>query len=247
MRGVVHFSTIYYTVPMIQAYIDESGDMGHGGKYFVLAAAVFTTPESNKIAKRTIHKFQLYLSAHRTRPIAEVKSRNLKFEQRQSLLSRLVKQSGFDIFYLVVDKDHVSLLQQDKPKNLVYNYFAKLLTDQIFAYYYDDFRITFDLRTTSVKSMNSLVDYITINAYTYHNHDCHNIHVEQKDSKLIPNIQIADVIAGTVLQAYYKQNRHFLDLIQEHVTFADEFPRFSFSGSLLPSRINLPSTDTASY
>lgn len=224
---------------MIQVYIDESGDMGRGGKYFVLAAAVFTTPESNKIAKRTIRKFQLYLSAHRTKPIAEVKSRHLNFEQRQSILSRLAKQLNFDILYLVVDKDHVSLLQQDKPKNLVYNYFAKLLTDQIFSYYHDDFHVIFDSRTTTVKSMNSLIDYITINAYTYHNHGCHDIFVEQKDSKLIPNLQIADIIAGTVLRSYYKQKCHFLNLIQEHIVFADEFPRFSFSGSLLSkSNIN---------
>lgn len=120
-----------------------------------------------------------------------------------------------------------------KPKNLVYNYFAKLLTDQIFSKYNDDFLVTFDQRSTAVKSMNSLVDYITINAYTSHQHVSRNIQVEQKDSKTYNNLQTADILAGTVAQAYCRKSHHFLNILKERVVKSDEFPRSTFDGSLI--------------
>lgn len=219
---------------MIQVFIDESGNLGRGGKYFVLAAAVFDTPQGSKRASRMIRHFQAEKLKHS--PIAErpeIKSSKLTLPQRQKLLNKLASKADVDLFYLVIDKQKVALLNAGKPKNLVYNYFAKLLTDQIFSRYNDDFHVVFDQRTTTVKSMNSLTDYITINAYTIHNHSNRNVYVCQRDSRTENNLQVADLIAGTVFQAYTRQNRHFLNIIQERIVHADEFPRGSFSGGLL--------------
>lgn len=219
---------------MIRVFIDESGNLGRGGKYFVLAAAVFDTQQGVKRASRLIRKEQVRLAKNRPIPIIEeIKSCRLSVPERQRIVTKLVSKPDIDIFYLVIDKAKVDLLRQNKPKNLVYNYFAKLLTDQIFSRYNDDFTVTFDQRSTTVKSMNSLVDYITINAYTLHQHINHDILVEQKDSKTYNNLQTADVIAGTVAQAYCYQNRHFLDMMKERIVKADEFPRMAFEGSLI--------------
>ena len=221
---------------MIQAFIDESGNLGRGGDYFVLAAAVFDTPQGAKRARRIIHKFQgkrLKLS-----PLAEreeVKSSKLSFSQRQELLNKLVSKADVDIFYFVAYKKHIALLKEDKPRNLVYNYFAKLLTDKIFSKYNDDYCVTFDQRTTAVKSMNSLTDYITINAYTAHNLISRDVKICQRDSRTDNNLQIADLIAGTIFQAYTRQNSHFLKLLKERIVSADEFPRSNFPGSFSKS------------
>lgn len=219
---------------MIRVFIDESGDLGRGGKYFVLAAAVFDTPQGIKRAARIIRKEQVRLAKARSIPaVEEVKSCRLTVPERQRILTKLVSKADIDIFYLVVDKTKVDLLRQGKPKNLVYNYFAKLLTDQIFSKYNDDFLVTFDQRSTAVKSMNSLIDYITINAYTQHQHVDRNVRVEQNDSKTYNNLQAADVLAGTIAQAYNLQSRHFLSMIKERVVKADEFPRSTFEGGLI--------------
>lgn len=219
---------------MVRVFIDESGNLGRGGKYFVLAAAVFDTPCGVKRASRIIRKEQVLLAKNRPIPaIEEIKSCHLTVPQRQRILAKLISKADIDVFYLVVDKAKVELLRQNKPKNLVYNYFAKLLTDQIFSRYNDDFLVTFDQRSTAVKSMNSLIDYITINAYTQHQHASHDVQVEQKDSKTYNNLQTADILAGTISQAYCRQNRHFLNMLKERIVKADEFPRSNFEGSLL--------------
>lgn len=226
---------------MVRAFIDESGNLGRGGKYFVLAAAVFDTGQGAKRASRLIRKEQLYFAKSKPTPtIEEIKSCHLSVPQRQHILTKLISKADIDVFYLVVDKQKVDLLRQNKPKNLVYNYFAKLLTDQIFSRYNDDFVVIFDQRSTAVKSMNSLVDYITINAYTQHQHVNHEIQVEQRDSKTQNNLQTADILAGTIAQAYSYQNCHFLNMLQERIVKADEFPRSTFEGGLLsPKKLDI--------
>ncbi len=219
---------------MIRVFIDESGNMGRGGEYFVLAATVFDTENGANRVKRLIRKEQqLIAKEKRLADIEEIKSCCIKFSQRQRILNKIISKADVDFFYLVVNKSQVALLRQGKPKNLVYNYFAKLLTDKIFAKYNDDYCVVFDQRTTSVKSMNSLTDYITINAYTLFNHVERNVEVKQMDSKTANLLQAADILAGTVYQAYTRQNRHFLDLISDRIVNADEFPRYKFAGSLI--------------
>lgn len=219
---------------MITAYIDESGNLGRGGDYFVLAAIVYDNKKGENRIKRIIKKEQQLLAKeNQTASLSEIKSWSLSFSQRQRILNKIVSRADNDIYYLAIYKKNVTLLNQDKPKNLVYNYFAKILTDMIFAKYNDDFRIIFDQRSTCVESMNSLPDYITIGAYTNHNHADKNVEVLQRDSKTLYNLQAADVIAGTVYYAYKDSRKHFLDIIGSRVVKKDEFPRNNFKGSLL--------------
>lgn len=223
---------------MIRVFIDESGNLGRGGKYFVLAATVFDTEKGTTRIRRLIHKEQQLISRERKRAyIEEIKSCTLTFSQRQRILTKMVAKADVDLFYIVIDKRKSDLLNCNKPKNLIYNYFAKLLTDAIFAKYNDDFDVVFDQRSTSVKSMNSLTDYITINAYTAFGHASRNVKAVQMDSKTSHNLQAADLIAGTVYQAYDRQNRHFLDIIQPRLVDSNEFPHTAFSGSLMVSYV----------
>ncbi len=218
---------------MIRVFIDESGNMGRGGQYFVLAAVVCDTDKGDQRIKRIIRKEQQIIAKDRMIPeIEEIKSSFLTFPQRQRILNKIVARTDVDLYYLVVDKNQVELLQYKKPKNLVYNYFAKLLTDKVFAKYNDNFSIIFDQRSTSVKSMHSLIDYITINAYTLFHQVENNVEVRQMDSKTSYNLQAADILAGTIYQAYVSQKRHFLELIKRNVINANEFPKCCFAGSL---------------
>lgn len=218
---------------MIRVFIDESGNMGRGGQYFVLAAVVCDTDKGDQRIKRIIRKEQQIIAKDRMIPeIEEIKSSFLTFPQRQRILNKIVARTDVDLYYLVVDKNQVELLQYKKPKNLVYNYFAKLLTDKVFAKYNDNFSIIFDQRSTSVKSMHSLIDYITINAYTLFHQVENNVEVRQMDSKTSYNLQAADILAGTIYQAYASQKRHFLELIKRNVINANEFPKCCFAGSL---------------
>lgn len=221
-------------IDMITAYIDESGNLGKGGDYFVLGAAVFDNKNGMNRLDRMVRKEQMILAKeNEIERIPEIKSSHLNFKQRQRIINKIIKRADVDIYFLVAYKKNVSLLREDKPKNLVYNYFAKLLTDMIFAKYNDDFKIIFDQRCTSVKSMNSLPDYITIGAYTKHNHTDKNVEVLQRDSRTLNNLQTADIIAGTVFQAYKYHNAHFLKMLAPRIVKCDEFPKANFKGSML--------------
>lgn len=49
---------VVFNKPMTRVFIDESGNLGRGGRFFVLAAIVFLTRQSAKKASRYVHKMQ---------------------------------------------------------------------------------------------------------------------------------------------------------------------------------------------
>lgn len=232
---------------MTRVFIDESGNLGRGGRFFVLAAIVFLTRQSAKKASRYVHKMQKRLGT-KSSPLAELKSCRMSFVERQMLLNGLMASGDIELYYLVVEKARVSLLRNGYPQNLIYNYFTKLLVDDIFAAHRNKTQITLDERTTKIKSANSLRDYLLIDAYANFNKKRDEIEILQADSRMVNNLQLADLIAGTVYQAYTRHQRHFLDLMRCKICSANEFPEKDFSqkmfreadGRLLKSYYNMP-------
>lgn len=219
---------------MIRVYVDESGNMGAEGEYFVLAAAVFKTEKSEARVRRAIRREQRLRTDGELLlvPRREVKFSRMRFEQRQRLLNEIAGEE-VDVFYFVAYKRRCSLLMAGKKKNLIYNYFSKLLMERVFRRYDDDFEIVFDQRATAVKSMNSLTEYIQISAYVdFPNLTGKRVTVMQADSRTNFLLQAADVVAGAAAQAYSLGNRHFLEILGRRVKAIDEFPRRGFVGSL---------------
>lgn len=212
---------------MLRIYIDESGDLGSGGYYFVMAAVVFLTDFAAKKGSRLVRKIRKRMETE------ELKSSRMNFTERQTILNKLMDINGVEFFYFIAEKSRVSLLREDYSKNLIYNYFAKLLVDEIFKTYQEKMYIVFDARTTKVQSMNSLKDYLLIDAYVNYKKKSDRVIIEQADSCLVNNLQLADLISGTVYQAYTRNKRHFLDLIGQKVRSANEFPEASFSRKML--------------
>ena len=233
---------------MTRVFIDESGDLGRGGHFFVLAAVVFLSRSATKKASRYVRKMQRRMGSKGT-PLTELKSCKMQFTERQALLNNLMRREELEFYYLVVEKARVNLLHGNYPQNLVYNYFTKLLVDEIFVAHEGKIEITLDERTTKIKSANSLRDYLLIDAYANFSKKRDEIAIMQADSRAVNNLQLADLLAGTVYQAYTRHQRHFLDLIAHKIRSANEFPEASFSqkmfreddGSLLKSLQNMQS------
>lgn len=211
---------------MLRIYIDESGDLGNGSRFFVMAAVVFLNDIANKKGSRLVRKMRKRMK------VEELKSNRMTFVERQAILNKLMSIGGLDFFYFIAEKSQVSLLRGGYSKNLIYNYFAKLLVDEIFKTYHEKMRVIFDARTTKVQSMNSLKDYLLIDAYANFGKKHDEVEIEQEDSRAVNNLQLADLISGTVYQAYTRNKRHFLDLIGHKVCSANEFPEASFSRKL---------------
>ena len=213
---------------MIQVYIDESGNLGKRDNYFVLAAVVFRNEDSLIKAKRVMRRQKVRISKESNNEIEEMKSNRLSPEQRKIVLSKMTAVDGMEIFYLVAYKPQVSLLKSGYSKNLIYNYFAKLLTDMIFCKYNDDFNIIFDQRSTTVKSQNSLIEYITMNTFSIQGLIGKNISVKQKDSKSELGLQAADLFAGTIYNSYKRRDKHFISIIKSRSTQKTLFPASYF-------------------
>jgi hypothetical protein len=216
---------------MITVFIDESGNLGRGGRYFVLAAVVFDDRNSgSKRIKRLVKRTSLRIGkAKYGKPLEELKARDdLSFVDRQRFLQNMAKRPDHEIFYFIADKKHVSMLQQGKPKNLAYNFFSGLLAREIAKKYpTQDISILFDERTTKVASMNSLSDYIRIKLYTMVGF-YGNITVDQANSKSSLGLQAADVISNTIYQSIKSGKQHFLKIIESRIESRQHFPQGKF-------------------
>ena len=215
---------------MVNVFIDESGNLGKGGDFFTIAAVVFSQTAGQNRLKRLMRKACLDYSPTGS-PLRELKANSLSFPRKQQLLNKISTRADHEIFYITAQKQHVTMLQQGRDKNLVYNYLAGILVMEIIKKYNDDICLNFDQRTTKVASMNSLKDYIRIKAYTAGGFQ-HTLHVGQYDSHSMYNLQTADILAGIINGSYVRQNKHLIQIIEERLEAKIEFPREKFDKSL---------------
>lgn len=215
---------------MVTVFLDESGNLGRGGEFFTIAAVVFSQSSGQNRLKRLMKKACLDYSPTDT-PLRELKANGLSFPQKQELLNKISVRADHEIFYITAQKKYVTMLQQGRDKNLVYNYLAGILVLEIIKKYNDDICLNFDQRTTKVASMNSLKDYIKIKAYTTGEFR-HTLNVGQYDSHSMYNLQTADILAGIINGSYVRQNSHLIKIIETRLEAKIEFPRKKFDKGL---------------
>lgn len=232
MQAFDYFNKKMYNILMAKISIDETGNLGEGGgDYFVIAASVFETIESQKRAAKLIRKTQ----KRRFKFIRkELKFSDMDFDERQEILTEIAQLEGVKFYFIAIYKPNSAIIRKIH-KNLAYNYFSGMLMDRIVSDYNEDMKVTFDQRATSIGSQNSLLEYITIRAATNPNFD-KNIFVTQKDSRISKRLQFADIIAGTIGH-YYKHNgnRELISIIEPQIVkcHCEEYPRANFGVSFL--------------
>src|SRR3989344_338973 len=87
----------------MQILIDESGNLGVEGRFFVIAALLPNNPKRIKnIVKRSCIKFGKPNSI-----LDELKGSVLSFPQKQEFLGKLAKEDDFRCHYVVADKKHI--------------------------------------------------------------------------------------------------------------------------------------------
>lgn len=102
--------------------IDESGNLGSGGRYFVISAIESENPKRLKnIAKR----FCADLG------VDEIKGTLLRFPQRQGLINKLSSKDDYDISYLVFDKNNFRRTDM-LGRNVLFNYLVSFVCESIF-------------------------------------------------------------------------------------------------------------------
>jgi hypothetical protein len=192
-------------------FIDESGDLGTKGRYFII-----TLLASQK--GRRISNFMRKFCAKNS--LQEVKASQLSFPQKQFIFNKLCSANDYTISYIVADKFNIDNKKILEDKNLCYNYLFSFLVKKTVKSTQEDITLLLDNHSTKVKSINSLADYIKIKAFTQwgFTHDLSISYVDSKNSKIV---QATDVVSNAIYAKYTYGKNHFYSklTISESIKF----------------------------
>jgi hypothetical protein len=208
---------------MIDVFIDESGNQGKSGKYFIIAAVVCSDAHSKDRLKRIFKKACLEYSSSNT-PLKEIKSSSLKFPRLQELLNKVAQRTDHEIFILALEKKH---LKTGLEPNLDYMYLSGVLIKRILKKYDDDIRITFDARDVKQTSLTSIADYLRIKAMVDWGFK-HKLEIKRRESHLVYCLQAADLLAHVTYKNYTYGQEHLLNIVKPRVEEVIEFPLGKF-------------------
>ena len=111
-------------------YIDESGDLGKKGRYFLLAAAVCRDDAMKKMIKNAVRTAKVSIS-NGGKLVEELHAVNMSYATRQYFLNKLVNIDGLRYEILIIDKKLISFELNRQTRNIAYNYFSGILVEQI--------------------------------------------------------------------------------------------------------------------
>jgi len=201
---------------MLKIYVDESGNLGSRGRYFVIGT--FCT-EDGKRVRNIIKK---YCSRNGK---DELKNYGMTFPDRQGIAQKFKKEDDHKIGYVCVDKTKIESSHLRADQNLLFNYAFSYLAQQIITPEQQDIRIFIDNRNQKVGSVNSLGEYIRIKAYTEWGFT-YNIQTLYLDSRADRLIQAADFVSGNVYQRYQNNTSHIYNILNPD--FSIRFPNAQF-------------------
>ncbi len=208
----------------MRIFIDESGNLGSSGRFFVIAALV---PNNLKRIKNLVRNCCTEFASQGVPALKELKAYDLKFPQKQNFLNRLIRFDDFTCSYIVADKKHIETrVMQDK--NICYNYLSSHLLKPILKGATEDIEIFFDNHTTKVASTNSLAEYIKLQAYTTWGVQ-HNVEVHYCDSHRMYCLQAIDIIANSINSKYNYNHPHFYTLLESKFNHRVRFPSQKFN------------------
>src|SRR3989338_8573006 len=197
-------------------FVDESGDLGTKGRYFIIT---LFAPQKSKRISNFMRKFCAKNS------LQEVKASQLSFPQKQLIFNKLCSANDYTISYIVADKLNIDNKKILEDKNLCYNYLFSFLVKKTIKSTQEDITLLLDSHSTKVKSINSLADYIKIKAYTQWGFR-HNLHIRYTDSKDSKVVQATDVVANAVYANYTYETGHFYNMLT--VSESIKFPYSKF-------------------
>jgi len=207
-------------------YLDESGALNRKPKerFFVIASLSTYNKETRKSLKnlgKSLHKKHCI-----PKNLDEIHASQLAFPAKQNILSRLNSRSNFHLDYIVADKKHIHKNLFDR-KDLSYNYLMSHLTKKLIRGVDTDIQFILDEHTIKAGSLNSLEDYLNIEAKTKWGYR-HNISVELIDSKDCKGVQLVDVVANSVFAKYNYNANHLYTLSDVNFRHRVRFPYQKF-------------------
>lgn len=181
---------------MIKLYIDESGNLGKQGDFFVIAVLV------TKNGKRIKNLVKRYCAENK---IEEMKSRGMSVQHKESFLQAINKNPDHYFSYVCLRKSALENKKLYEDKNVLFNFIlSHVLKKIVKRHTEEDIHVCIDNRTQKVSSLNSLSDYIKAKALGEWGYN-KEFSLKYCDSKEVKLVQVADVAAGTILERYKRK------------------------------------------
>lgn len=208
-------------------YLDESGNLGRGGRYFTIAAIETENSKPlNNVMKKAILKTKQKFTKYNNS--VEIKASESSPVIKDYILRRIASKENINIRYIVSDKKHVkpALLENE---NLLYNYMLKFLIAPVARRPgLKKLVIVLDKRSIKVKSANSFEDYINI-VLKYDMELEIEIVVDYVESHNSYSVQAADFVANAIYTKYEHEYDYYYDLLSSKMCKIDHFPYTKFS------------------
>lgn len=211
---------------MLYVYLDESGDLGFDFKnkkpsnFFTITIVIIKGIKTNKSIKKeieTVIKRKLNLKKSKRR-VDEIKWSRTNLSIKKYLYKR-VADYDFDIYSISFNKKNVkdSLI---KNKARLYNYFVKLLIDQVDLNNINN-KLTIVLdKSKNKEQIKDCNDYLIRNIESKISLEI-DIDILHEDSTIMKQLQLADVFCYWFFEKYNKNNTDWLDTFKSKVKFDD--------------------------
>lgn len=208
-------------------FIDESGNLGKQGRYFVIA--LIETCNSKKLhrdVKKTLLRIKTQFPKTK-KGSHEIKATHANGISKDFFI-RNVYSNDTKISYIVLDKNNLEPRFLE-DKNRAYNYLLKLLLDNLGFKRGESFFIGLDNKTVKVSSLNSFEDYINI----HFNYElCINAKIKvmyiDSDSGCGYSVQAADYVASFIWAKYEYGDVYYYNMLNSHMSKRLRFPLSSF-------------------
>jgi hypothetical protein len=209
--------------------IDESGNLGIDGRYFVIACIDTSDCKAlHNLMKRKLKQ------AKKTFPEFNVYEHEIKAADAYPCIKHHILESistkDIRISYIVADIAHIEA-RLLKDKNILYNYLAKLLIDKIITFRdkHTKINILCDNKTTKVKSANSFKEYIIAQLNYERRYDLDlNIAFMDSCAGNAYVIQAVDYVANAVYTFFEHKNDLYINQLRSKIIVEDFFPLGKF-------------------
>lgn len=205
----------------MRIYIDESGNLGQQGRYFLITCLM--PPSSNRI-KNLVKECRVNFGGGQ--PLAELKGYGLSFPNRQYFINKLTSAKDFEFAYIVADKKHLrpQLLCRQA---ICFSYLTGHLLRPIVSKASEDVEIVCDNRNIAIASGKSLQEYLQVKAYSEWGFQ-HQLNLNFADSASHNHLQCVDVISNTIFGRFQLNKEHFYNLLEPYKKHGIRFPHKFF-------------------
>lgn len=219
----------------VNLYIDESGDLGTGGRYFLICALEVQANLKKSLIKRAGRVIERYKKERHIKKTNEIKGCRLKDAGRLELINKILYK-GISVRYIVLDlKKTTMLLDKADDKNACYNYLIQLIVKKIVEEnkYTNKINLYMDNRSVKIGNRLSLKPYLynkLVLEQLENDSDLRRIDfdINYFESESCYLIQWADIIANSLFKKYNSSNNSYYEMIKPHIIFESRFPAKSF-------------------